>query len=239
MLSNTLSNILSYIEDVDILKKNVPQTYLESIKDSINIVKCKKKQQFILEGMPVNGLFFVCRGRVKVFKTGINGREQILRFIKKGEIVGHRGFGARKNYAISAIALDDTVLCNLPNGLLEKMLKEIPELTYDLMLFYANELNASESKVKAIAQMTVREKVIDTLLYIDRKFGSNSKGYLDLQLSRKEIAAFAGTTDEQVIRIISSLKKEDLIVTAGKRIGIIDRTMLGKEILEHNYFLQS
>ena len=238
-MPNTSLNIMSYIESVEILHKNLPEAYLERIKDSINIIKCSKKQQFILEGTPVNGLFFICSGRVKVFKTGINDREQILRFVKQGEIVGHRGFGTRKSYAISAIALEDTILCNFSNELLDKMLKELPALTYDLMLFYANELSASESKVKAIAQMTVREKVIDTLLYIDRKFGRNLKGYLDLQLSRKEIAAFAGTTDDQVIRTLSSLKKDGLINIAGKRIGIHDRAQLSKEISDHNFFLQS
>lgn len=107
------------------------------------------------------------------------------------------------------------------------------------MLFYANELNNSESKVKAIAQMTVREKVIDALLYINRKFGINHKDLLNLQLSRKEIAGFAGTTDEQVTRTLSALKKEKLIFTIGKRIGIVNTKQLSKEISEHNYFLNS
>lgn len=87
--------------------------------------------------------------------------------------------------------------------------------------------------------MTVREKVIDTLLYMYRKFGANSKGFIDIQLSRKEIADFAGTTEEQVIRTISSLKKDNLVTSVGKKIKIIDLTILRKEISEHNYFIDS
>jgi CRP-like cAMP-binding protein len=59
---------------------------------------------------------------------------------------------------------------------------------------------------------------------------------IDIELSRKEIADFAGTTDEQAIRIISSLKKEALIKTIGKRIGILDVEELRSEIMEHKYF---
>ncbi len=239
MLPKVIHNSLAYIDRIDIIKKNVSREYLDSIIDNISIIRCRKGQQFILEGTPVNGLFFICEGKVKVLKTGINGREQILRFVKEGEIVGHRGFGTRKKYAISAVAIEDAVLCNLSNEVLEKMLREIPNLTYDLMLFYASELNKSESKVKAIAQMTVREKVIDTLLYINRKFGDNYKGLLDIQLSRKELAGFAGTTDEQVTRTLSALKKEELIFTVGKRIGLGNLEKLRKEISEHNYFLNS
>ena len=107
-----------------------------------------------------------------------------------------------------------------------------------MMLFYANELNRSESKVKSISQMTVRERVIDTLLYINRKFG-NLNGYLNLPLRRKEYADYAGTTEEQVIRIFSSLKKEGLISAKGKKIGIINIDILKNEISEHNYYLDS
>ena len=106
------------------------------------------------------------------------------------------------------------------------------------MLFYANELNRSESKVKSISQMTVRERVIDTLLYLYRKFGIN-KGFIDVSLSRKEYADYAGTTEEQVIRVFSILKKEKLISAKGKKIGILNIDLLKNEINEHNYFLDS
>ena len=113
-----------------------------------------------------------------------------------------------------------------------------PKFTYDLMLFYANELNRSESKVKSISQMTVRERVIDSLLYIHRKFGE-LRGFLDLPLSRKEYADYAGTTEEQVIRVFSGLKKEKIIITKGKKIGISNIQLLKNEISEHNYFLDT
>ncbi|MBD0832747.1 Crp/Fnr family transcriptional regulator [Aestuariibaculum sp. TT11] len=203
-----------------------------------NNLRCKKGQQFIIEGAPVNGLFFVLKGKVKVFRTGINGREQIVRFAREGEIIGHRGFGTEEYYSIGAIALEDTVLCYFSKHTLQEALINNPKFAYDLMLFYANELNKSESKVKSISQMTVRERVIDTLLYINRKFGTD-KGFLDVNLSRKEYADYAGTTEEQVIRVFSALKKEKLISAKGKKIGINDIDLLKKEISEHNFFLDS
>ncbi|MFD0988906.1 Crp/Fnr family transcriptional regulator [Mariniflexile jejuense] len=203
-----------------------------------NDIRCKKGQQFIIEGAPVNGLFFILKGKVKVFRTGINGREQIVRFAKDGEIIGHRGFGTEEYYSIGAVALEDTVLCYFSKDILQDTLRKNPEFTYNMMLFYANELNRSESKVKSISQMTVRERVVDTLLYINRKFGE-LKGFLDITLSRKEYADYAGTTEEQVIRIFSALKKEKLISAKGKKIGITNIDLLKKEISEHNFYLDS
>ncbi|MEQ8472753.1 MAG: Crp/Fnr family transcriptional regulator [Marinoscillum sp.] len=201
-------------------------------------LNCKKGQNFIIEGAPVHGLYFIQEGKVKVAKTGLNGKEQIVRFTTNGETIGHRGFGAGQAYQISAVALQNTVLCNFSTDTMQQILLNVPTLTYDLMTFYAEELNRSETKVKKFAQMTVREKVIDALLYINRKYG-NTNGFINVQLSRKEISDFAGTTEEQVIRTLSGLRKDKLIETPGKRICIKNVDLLRKEISEHNYFIDS
>ncbi|MDO5969102.1 Crp/Fnr family transcriptional regulator [Flavivirga aquimarina] len=221
-----------------LIKKNLSVLESSNFTNYKSNIKCKKGQQFIIEGAPVNGLFFILKGTVKVFRTGINGKEQIVRFAKEGEIIGHRGFGTEEYYSIGAIALENTTLCYFSKDILQDTLRNNPEFTYDMMLFYANELNKSESKVKSLSQMTVRERIVDTLLYIHRKFG-DVNGFLNLPLSRREYADYAGTSEEQVIRAFSALKKEGLISASGKKIGINDVNLLKKEINEHNFFLDT
>lgn len=234
----------SNLEDCEICNSNRcfihnhSQILFGNALEKSTTIKCKKGQQFIIEGAPVNGLFLIKKGTVKVFRTGINGREQIVRFAKDCEIIGHRGFGTQEYYSIGAIALQNSELYYFSKEHLQKILLENPKLSYDMMLFYANELNRSESKVKSISQMTVRERVIDTLLYIHRKFG-DLRGFLNLPLSRKEYADYAGTTEEQVIRMFSALKKEGLITAKGKKIAISNVQLLKNEISEHNYYLDS
>lgn len=221
-----------------LIKKNLNHFTTNEFTANKTTLKLKKGQQFIIEGTPVNGLFFILKGDVKVFRTGINGREQIVRFAKDGEIIGHRGFGTQEYYSIGATALKDTTICYFSKTNVQEALLTHPRFTYDFMLFYANELNRSESKVKSISQMTVRERVIDALLYIHRKFG-DLNNFLNLPLSRRDYADYAGTTEQQVIRVFSSLKKEELIIAKGKKIGIKDISALKKEINEHNYFLDT
>ncbi|WP_445736640.1 Crp/Fnr family transcriptional regulator [Mariniflexile sp.] len=236
-VSNTVSCIAC--ENMDcLIKRNLDDLEDFRLIGEKNNLRCKKGQQFIMEGAPVNGLFFILKGKVKVFRTGINGREQIVRFAKEGEIIGHRGFGTEEYYSIGAIALEDTKLCYFSKINLQEALLNNSKFAYDFMLFYANELNRSESKVKSISQMTVRERIIDTILYLNRKFG-NTNGFLNLPLSRKEYADYAGTAEEQVIRVFSALKKEKLISAKGKKIGITNIQLLKNEISEHNYYLDS
>jgi CRP-like cAMP-binding protein len=202
-----------------------------------NTFRCNNGQQFILEGAPVSGLYFIHSGSVKVYKHTANKDSQIIRFSKEGEIVGHRGFGTNYVYDISASALSDAILCNFTSEVLIEMLHKAPPLMFDFMLFYADQLQKSEANAKRFAQMSIREKVINGLLFIYRKFGQ-SEGYINIVLSRKDIADFAGTSMDQVIRVISALKKEGLLSVAGKKLGIIDVPKFEAELNDTHYFLE-
>lgn len=190
-----------------------------------------------MEGTPAHGLFFTYKGKVKVLKTGVDDREQIVRFAKDGEIIGHRGgFGSSKYYSISAQALEDTTLCYFAQEDLKNLLLTIPQLAFEFMLFYADELSESETRVRKLTQMSVRERVIDSLLYMENKFGA-TEALLNIKLSRKDYADYSGTTEEQVIRTLSALKKENLIVAEGRRLGILNAEALKAEISKHTFSL--
>lgn len=192
-----------------------------------------------MEGTPAHGLFFAFKGKVKVLKTGVDDREQIVRFAKDGEIIGHRGgFGYSKYYSISAQALENTTLCYFAKEDLKNILLAIPRLTFEFMLFYADELSESETRVRKLTQMSVRERVIDSLLHMENKFGS-SEGLLSITLSRKDYADYSGTTEEQVIRTLSALKKEKLLLAEGRRLGILNAGALKAEISKHTFSLNS
>jgi CRP-like cAMP-binding protein len=214
------------------IKKHLHLEKMQAFVQQKTHYSCKKGQQFMIEGAPIQGLYFIFSGKAKVFKTGIYGKEQIVRLTKEGDTIGFRGFGTSNRYLIAASALEDSVLCNFNNEVMQEILKTIPEFTYDMMLFYAEELNKSENNVKKIAQMNVRERVVDALLYLHKKFGQTN-GLIGVTLSRKELADFTGTTDEQITRSLSSLKKEGFIKSIGKKIGLLEVEKMKREIIDH------
>ncbi len=220
-----------------LIKKHSTSPNVQPFLKKKNTIVCKKSQQFILEGAPVSGLYFIYQGVVKVYKISAVNREQIIRFSKNGEIIGHRGFGTNYVYDISASALEDTVLCNFSADDLIEMLHKEPPLMFDFMLFYADQLQKSEANAKRFAQMTVRDKVINGLLFIHRKFGQ-SEGFFNITLSRNDIADFAGTSREQVIRVISSLKKEGLLAAKGKKLGIHNLDDFEASMNQQEHFLE-
>lgn len=220
-----------------LIKKNIQEEAIWPYLKMKNTFACHTDQQFILEGAPVNGLYFIYQGCIKVYKQTANKESQIIRFSKDGEIVGHRGFGTNYVYDISAGAITDSVLCNFPTAPLIEMLHKAPPLMFDFMLFYADQLQKSEANAKRFAQMSVREKVINGLLFIGKKFGQTD-GYINITLSRKDIADFAGTSTDQVIRVISALKKENLLIAKGKKLGIPDLAKFEEQLSDTRYFLE-
>jgi CRP-like cAMP-binding protein len=168
----------------------------------------------------MSGIYFVFSGTVKVHKQWGKDKELILRFAKKGDIFGHRGLGKEAIYPISATALENCTVCFLPLDFFLSSLKVNQEFMYQLMLFFAEELKLSESKMRNLAHMPVKGRIAQALLYLHEKFGVSEEGHIDILLSRQDMASYAGTTYETVFRVISEFIENELLEVEGKKITI-------------------
>ena len=180
----------------------------------------KKGEVIIREGDPVTGVYFVTQGNVKVHKKW-GDKELILRFANEGAIFGHRGISTSENvYPISATALENTSLCFVEIDFFMSTIKVNHEFAYGLLLFYADELNASEKKMRNLALMSVKGRLAVALLGLKAQFGVNENGCIAIDLSRQDLAAFTGATYETVFRVMNEIIAESLIVIKGKMICI-------------------
>jgi len=186
----------------------------------------KKGEVIIKEGDPVSGVYFVTSGNVKVHKQW-GDRELILRFANDGAIFGHRGISSTiSTYPISATALENTQLCFVDIAFFKATLKVNHEFAYGMLMFYADELHNSEKRMRELALMSVKSRLAEAILDLRAQFGLNTEGFLSLELSRQDLAAFTGTTYETVFRIMNELLGENLIRVKGKMIGIVDEAGL-------------
>jgi CRP-like cAMP-binding protein len=182
----------------------------------------KKGELIFREGEPVRGMYFVTSGTVKVHKKWGTEKELILRFAQKGDIFGHRGLGRETDYPISATALEPVSACFVDLDFFQTSLKVNQDFMYGLLLFFADELQESERKMRNLAHMQVKGRVAQALLALQEKFGVSSEGYIQLTLSRQDLASLVGATYETVFRIINELAQEEVILPDGKNITITD-----------------
>ncbi len=182
--------------------------------------KVKKGEVIFKEGDEVKGVYFMYDGIVKVHKKWGDDKELIIRFATEGAIFGHRGLGNNNVYPISATALEAGVVCFVDLDFFKSTLHVNHKFTFDLLMFFASELQEAESKMRNLAHMSVKGRVARALLILTDQFGTTDEGFINIELTRQDLAAFAGATYETVFRVINELLREDLIKVSGKKIAI-------------------
>ncbi|SEW27713.1 cAMP-binding domain of CRP or a regulatory subunit of cAMP-dependent protein kinases [Chitinophaga sp. YR573] len=186
----------------------------------------KKGQLLFREGEPVTGIYFIFSGTVKVHKHWGEEKELIVRFARKGDIVGHRGVGAEMVYPVSATALEPVTLCFIDLEFFQASLKVNHTLLHELMMFYARELQESEKNMRNLVHMPVKGRIAHALLTLRDKFGNTEDGAIDMTLGRQDLASFTGTTYETAFRIMSELIQENVIAVSGKSIAVLNAEKL-------------
>ncbi len=180
----------------------------------------KKGEPLFKEGDAVTGIYFLNSGKVKVHSKWDGDKELIIRFADVGEIVGHRGIGKQLVYPITATTLEPASACYIPLDFFEASLKVNPAYMYQLLLFYAAELQDSEQRMRNLAHMPVKGRIADALLSLKSKFGINEEGLLNIELSRHDLSSYVGATYEAVFRTMSELIDENIIAVSGRQMII-------------------
>lgn len=201
---------------------------LEYIDQNKSINVYKKGDVLYREGNRILGCYCVNTGILKIYKTGIDGKEQIIAFAQKGDITGYRSVLSNEPACTTAEVLEDASICFIPSNIMFSFVKKNSDFALSLMQLTCKELNQANSYIKDIAQKTVRERLAEVLLMLEENFGKDAEGYLTITLTRAELSNIVGTATESVIRLLSDLKNEKVIVMSGKKIKFINKNELKK-----------
>jgi CRP-like cAMP-binding protein len=189
-------------------------------------IRFKKGDIIINEGDAMTGMYFVYEGTVKVHKKWGEEKELIIRFAKSGDIFGHRGLGKDMIYPISATALEPVTACFFNNDFFKTSLRVNYDFSFQLLMFYAEELQESEKKMRNLAHMQVKGRVAYALMHLQKKFGVNKEGYINFNVSRQDLASYTGTTYETLFRVMNELTNDNIIEMSNKYISIKDENKL-------------
>ena len=180
------------------------------------------------EGNRISGFFCINSGIIKVFKTGFDGKEQIIRFAKMGDIIAYRSVLSNELACTSAKVIEDCQVCFIPSEILTQFIKTNPAYSLELLKLACHELGEANSFITDIAQKTVRERLAEILLLLVNDFGLDNEQFLKISLTREELANIVGTATESVIRLLSEFKSDKLVELNGRKIKILNTKGLGK-----------
>jgi CRP/FNR family transcriptional regulator len=216
------TTILADLKEVD----------LNRIERLITETTFPKKHVIFWEEDPVDNIYLIKRGNIKLYKTQSNGRSQILKIDGTGGLLGFDSlFG--NNYLVTAETISESVLCQIKAADFRKLLEKSPEINFRLLKALSKELERNENLLFSIGTRTARERLSYFLfnLYNSQCDCEENPKKINLLISRQEISEHLGMKQETVIRNLSKLKDEKLIDIKGKEIIILNPESLEETAL--------
>jgi CRP/FNR family transcriptional regulator, polysaccharide utilization system transcription regulator len=195
---------------------------LKSLNSEKTCTTYKKGSIIYQEGNKLTGFYSIIQGIVKIYKTGFDGKEQIIRFAKKGEIIAYRSLLSQESACTTAKTIEESVLCHIPYGTLLRLIQNNPKFSLAMLRIVCAELKNANEYITDIAQKTVRERLAEILLLLKDNFALDSEKTLQISLTREELANTVGTATESIIRLLSEFKQDKLIDLDGRKIRIIN-----------------
>lgn len=193
----------------------------------------KKGQTIFYEGMMPTGIYCLNKGKIKIARHGDDGKEQIVRFVLEGGLLGIRALMGGRKYSASATTLEESVVCYVDQKTFFKLSTRYPHISQCVMTLICSLLEEAEAKMTSLAQKPVRERLAEGLIILDDMFNKElgrKEENIDhtISLTRDDLANIVGTATETVIRLLSDFKEEKLIETDGRKIILLNKKGLKK-----------
>ena len=221
-----LNSIESRLKKVDLLKKNYTgdingvQEFmidmgkgdaLKNLSTGRNINHYKKKQIIYTEGNHPSKMYFVEKGKVKTFKTNEDGKELTIGLFNEGEFFGYVALLENSVYKETAEAMEDTEIALIPRDDFESLMNNSPEVSRRFIRLLVQNVVEKEEQLLGLAYNSLRKRVADALITLEKKYKKNSETQFSIHISREDLAHIAGTATESLIRTLSDFKGEKLI----------------------------
>ncbi len=199
----------------------------EMLKKNFSNQRYDKGDIIFREGDKPAGLIWLSEGKVKIFKEGIGGREQIVRMAKPVGFIGYRALFAEENHSCTAVAIESSTICTIAKDKIYKLLRTNTEFSLNIIKAFATELGFTINRTVTLTQKHIRGRLAETLIFLKDTYGLENDGKtIKIYLSREDIANLSNMTTSNAIRTLSTFAGEGVIGIDGRKIRIQDMQKL-------------
>ena len=203
---------------------DLPAEEYEELSRHMTEQEYHKGETLFREGAVPQGIFFVRQGKVKKFKTGRDGKEQIIYVANSGEMIGYHAILAGERYPDTASTLEKSLIAFIPKEDFISVLEKSTVLPRRLLKTLSHEFSVLANSISIIATRPVKERLAIALIVLREKFKAEAKPGEEIvvDISRHDLANMAGTGNENVVRILKEFKLSGILETKGRKIFIHD-----------------
>jgi CRP-like cAMP-binding protein len=211
--------------------KSLPADDVSWIKANGRLKKIKTNVELFREGAFPKQVFILKKGKVKIFQTTAEGNEQIIYIYEPGDIFGYRPMLCNEKHPVSAKSIEDSVLLTIHRSKFEDLLERSDVLSKILLKNLSSEFSVWIHFITTFAQYSVKERLALCLLILKEKYKKSKQvTQVEINLTRKDLASFSGTSIETLARMLTKWKNEKIIITRGRKIIIRDSVRLAQLI---------
>ena len=198
---------------------SLQQNEIDFLDEHKFVGKHKPGQYLFYSGNPGTGIYCVVSGTVKLESLDDTGKSHLVQIFKGGSLIGYRALFSEEPYQSSGIVVDEAEICFIPKSAILELISKNPDLSLKFLMQLSNDFRQMEMRLQRVSSHSATERIAEALLFLRENF--NEKNW-----TRKEIAEWASTTPETVIRTLADFEKEGLIEQKGRTIRILNRAKI-------------
>ncbi|MEB1807216.1 MAG: Crp/Fnr family transcriptional regulator [Bacillaceae bacterium] len=193
----------------------------------------REREVLFMQGEPLDRVFFIHKGQVKIYKTDVSGKEQIVSILQSGEMFPHAGFFRTGNYPAHAEVMEEATLLVIPIVEFERLLLSRPDICMKLFRVMGEKIIDLQNRLDEQIFHNTYEQILMLLLRLSKMYGQRQRdGYviLTIHLTNQELANMIGTTRETVNRTVTKLRKNKIVQMSKKGHLLISTDLVKQEL---------
>jgi CRP/FNR family transcriptional regulator len=222
-----LIKVVNGMIDTEVLKgicyfEGCTSAELQSIRRYLSKREVRQRETVVFQGDPCDTVYFVVSGGIKVYKTSIGGKEQILHIAQKGESIGDIGVFDGGPAPASMKAITATTLYQINKRDLDTIIQKYPKVALNALRALATRVRRDSRLVEELSFGQVVNRVARLLLkYMEWEMGSG------IRLTQQDMANMVGSSREMVNKSLRYMEDQKALRTTRKGIEILDGKILG------------
>ena len=225
MLKKTIEKVIN--EDLSAIWTVLDNDERRLIVDNFQVREFRKNQIIYAQGEQATDLWCLLKGKVKIYKDGLGGRQQIIRLFRPVQYFGYRAAFADEPHMSSACAFEPATLGSLPIDLVKEMIDKNRQLAWFFIRELSLNLGGSDTRIVNLTQKHIRGRLAEALIVLRDNYGyEDDNSTINIYMSREDLAALSNMTTSNAIRTLSSFVTEKILLVDGRRIKIINENAL-------------
>lgn len=216
--------IMQEVMGSSLLFKGVSESELDEITAIARLKTVGRGGSIFFEGEDATGFYMVAEGKVKIFKTSNEGREQILHIFGPGEPFGEVPVFHGHPFPANAVALTKSKLLFFPRLEFIELVHGNPSIALNMLAMLSLRLRRFATQIEHLSLKEVPGRLASHLLYLSEEQDHTDQVVLDIP--KGQLASLLGTSPETLSRIFAKMSEEGVIEVNGKRITIVNRESL-------------